>query len=91
MTARNNKIDANIVKLKQKQEIQLEILRKRIKTGYEQNIKTKKKEEAKLNLKHANACKQLKMQQDKEIIGLQGQFRSKGGQGSPIKARTFIK
>ena len=42
-------------------------------------------------MKYANFNKELKMQHDKEVIALKGHFKSKGGQSSPQKSRSFIK
>lgn len=54
-------------------------LHKKIKTGMDEQTKDRGVEENRLRLKYSNVCKDLKMQQDKEVLAHKGQFKSKGG------------
>lgn len=62
---------------------------KRIKTGRDEHFKDRFNEEIRLRKKFENIMKELKMQQDKEVLALKGQFKSKGGLGSPIGKSKF--
>ena len=70
--------------MKAKQAVEYANLQKKIKTGREEQLKDKIKEEERINLKYGNIEKELKSNQEKEIMAFKGQFRSKGGQGSPL-------
>ena len=70
--------------MKAKQAVEYANLQKKIKTGREEQQKDKIKEEERINLKYGNIEKELKSNQEKEIMAFKGQFRSKGGQGSPL-------
>ena len=69
----------------------MKVLQKKIKTGLNELTKERKREEERLRLKYANFFKELKMQHDKEVLSFRGRFRSKGGNSSPQKSRTFIR
>lgn len=59
-------------------------LQKKIRTGLDEQNKDRLKEENRIAQKYANIDKELKANHDKEIMAFRGQFRSKGGQGSPL-------
>lgn len=65
-------------------------LMKRIKTGKDEQMKDRFNEEVRLRKKFENIMKELKMQQDKEVLALKGQFKSKGGLGSPVAKSKFL-
>jgi hypothetical protein len=79
MTNRNFKIETAMNKVKQRQEAELNALLKKLKQGLDELGKARKEEEAVLALKYANLYRDLRMRQDKEVLGLKGQFKSKGG------------
>lgn len=53
-------------------------------------MKDRFNEEVRLRKKFENIMKELKMQQDKEVLALKGQFKSKGGLGSPVAKSKFL-
>lgn len=65
-------------------------LQKRIKTGKDEQTKDRFNEENRLKTKFFNIMKELKMQQEKEVLALQGKFKSKGGQSSPVTKSKFL-
>ncbi len=65
-------------------------MQKRIKTGRDEQMKDRFNEEVRLKKKFENIMKELRMQQDKEVLGLKGQFKSKGGLNSPVTKSKFL-
>ncbi len=82
--ARNLKIETSSNTLRTKQAGELAALQKKIRTGVDELNKERTKEESRINLKYNNIERELKANHDKEILAFRGQFRSKGGHGSPL-------
>ncbi|CAM6005956.1 unnamed protein product [Sphagnum balticum] len=86
--ARNLKIETAVNTLKAKQAAEMAALQKKVKTGLDEQNKERHFEEVRLNQKYGNIEKELRSQHDKEVLAFKGHFRSKGGQGSPLLAKT---
>jgi hypothetical protein len=84
LNARSLKIETALNTLRAKQAAELAALQKKVRTGVDEQTKERKREEERINQKYANIAKELKSNQEKEILAFRGQFRSKGGQGSPL-------
>lgn len=84
LNARNLKIETSINTLRARQAAELAALQKKIRTGVDEQTKERTKEEARLSQKYANIKKELRGNHEKEVMAFRGQFRSKGGQGSPL-------
>jgi ATP-dependent Lon protease len=84
LNARNLKIETALNTLRARQAAELAALQKKIKTGLDEQTKDRNHEEVRLNQKYANIEKELRGNHDKEVMAFRGQFRSKGGQGSPL-------
>jgi hypothetical protein len=84
LNARNLKIETALNTLRARQGAELAALQKKIKTGLDEQTKDRLHEEVRLNQKYANIEKELRGNHDKEVMAFRGQFRSKGGQGSPL-------
>lgn len=65
-------------------------LKKRIKTLIDEQNREKIIEEQRLKQKYANSAQFLKSQQEKEALNLKGQFKSKGGSGSPMRTKSIL-
>ena len=91
MSNRDIKIETAINQLKAKQAVELTNLRKKVQAGLEEKEREKKAEDAKLEKKFANVHRELKAQQEKEILHFKGEFKSKGGQSSPLSSKSRIK
>ena len=87
---RNIKMETALNLLKTKQEVELSNLKKKIKTGLDELIKQRKREEEKTTLRFENTRKEQKMQHDKEKLAEKGHFTSKGGMGSPMLTKTKL-
>lgn len=86
--ARNLKIENALSILKNKQKSELANLQKRIKTSRAEKNKEKDIETEKINLKYENLMKDLKVVQEREVLGFKGELKSLGGTASSSPAKT---
>lgn len=90
LSNRNSKIETALSTLRGNQDVELAALKKKIKTGLDEQNKDRKKEEERIMLKYGNIERELSSTHEKEVLAYKGQFTSKGGQGSPLLTKTKL-
>ena len=89
LKAKADKIDAALDQLRQKQEIEMKALQKRIYSGKSEMEVQRTKAEAKLALKHSNMSKDIQSQNKKEFLTTKGEFKSRIDVLSPSRSRLM--
>lgn len=89
---RNNKMENSLSILRNKQNTELTNFQKRVKTTKAERNREKDIEVDKINMKYENLMKDLKVIQDREVLGFKGEFKSLGGtaSSSPVKQRSML-
>lgn len=85
---RNEKIETALATLRGRQSVELANLHKRVKTELDELGRERKIEEERLLQKHENLQRDLRNQQEKEVLNYKGQFRSRGGRDSPMRTKS---
>ena len=87
-TSRKNKMDTALSTLKAKQNTEMTNFQKRVATSRAEKNRDRKIEEDKINLKYDNFMRDLKKNQEKEVLAFKGQFKSLGGTATAASSPT---
>ena len=85
-------MDNSLTILKNKQKTELTNFQKRVKTTKAERNKERDIKVEEINQKYENLMRDLKVVQERQVLGFKGEFKSLGGtaSSSPAKTRTHI-
>lgn len=85
---RKMKMDVALNTLKDKHNSEMECLKQKLSNGRAEKVKERRREKEVMELKFENLRVELRKQQEKELLGWRGEFKSLGGTSSMIRSRN---